>query len=179
MRDCSTSTAWSATMPTAGAWTRPPPFAPRRTTSSPSDSRMRTASRTVVRATSKLAIKADSGGSRSPGWYSPLMMRRRRVSATSSAALGIRIWSLLMGARPASLRNSAAVHGEGVAVHERGRVRAQPHGSRSHLLGLGEPAHRRDLADRLFHLWVATDPLDRHFGAYGTGAHGVDADPLP
>src|SRR6185436_13068923 len=137
---------------------------------------MRTASRTVVRATLKFCINAVSEGSSSSGAYSPVMMRRRSVSATNSAALGIRMWSV--ADISASLRDRAAVDGHRVAVDERRCVGAEPHRRGRDLLGLGEAVHRRRGMHRLLHLLVAANALDRHLRAHGTRAHRIDADPL-
>src|SRR5690606_24560742 len=66
-----------------------PPCAPRETLMSPSNSRIRSASRIVGRETANCSISCPSVGRLWPGGNSPVIIRRLMVAATISAILGI------------------------------------------------------------------------------------------
>src|SRR6185369_3654667 len=81
---------WRVATPMSGRCTTAPPRAPRVTLMRPSDSRMRTASRSVGRDTPKAAMSSPSDDSVSPSFSSPRTIWLRSCLATSSAALGTR-----------------------------------------------------------------------------------------
>ena len=72
----------------AGACTTAPPRLPRRTETSPSVSRIRSASRSETRLTLNWSTSTSWRGNRSPSASSPSMIWRRNSSATISAILG-------------------------------------------------------------------------------------------
>ena len=86
----STSPAGRATISGPGTRIRAPVRAPRRTSTSRSDSNARTASRNVGRLTWKCAIRSGSCGRKSPSLSCPSTIILRSVRATSSDVFGDR-----------------------------------------------------------------------------------------
>ena len=90
----------------SGSRTRAPPRAPRSTATRRSVSRMRSASRTVGRATANSLSSSVSFGSGLPGRSSPRAICARIASAISSAALGMRTRAAMRPRRaPATVRD--------------------------------------------------------------------------